>query len=162
MAGLHAGNASALCIILYNIITFSSVLCAGILPAADRDKHRPPRILRTTGITLPQDQPYKIKHPLRALQVKNRSTLAVPPFMSSMMSSTLHCSSSHPFRSSIPKVQEEAKTKQSTRTRRTLAKMMVDLAQCVYCTLGSRPGGPSPGPWGGRWLSMRFLANEEH
>ena len=86
-----------------------------------------------TGITLPQDQPYKIKHPLRALQVKNRSTLAVPPFMSSMMSSTLHFSSSHPFRSSIPKVQEEAKTKPLTRTRRTLAKMMVDLVQCVYC-----------------------------
>ena len=95
----------------------------------------PKDILREdTGIILPQDKPYKIKHPLRALQVKNRSTLAVPPFMSSMMSSTLHFSLSHPFCSSIPKVQEEAKTKPLTRTRRTLAKMMVDLAQCVYCT----------------------------
>ena len=97
-----------------------------------------------TGITLPQDQSYEIKHPLRALQVKNRSTLAVPPFMSSMMSSTLHFALSHPFCSSIPKAQEEAKTKPLTRTRRTLAKMMVDLAQCFCCTARSSGQGRSP------------------
>ena len=85
-----------------------------------------------TGITLPQDQPYKIKHRSRALQNKNRSSLAVPPFMSSKMPSALQFSLSRPFCSSIQRVQEEAKTKT------VLAEIGVDLVQCVYCRFKER------------------------
>ena len=47
------------------------------LPKLYKAKHD---IRNTTAITLPQDQPLKIKHPSRAFKDKIRRSLGAPPF----------------------------------------------------------------------------------